>query len=53
LRDNVVAPWSRLPIIASPRTGASWHATDHREGAVSLALGCELPIDAIYRDPLA
>lgn len=35
------------------RTGTSWRATDHREGILSLALGCELPIDAIYRDPLA
>lgn len=34
-------------------TGAAWSATEHVDGSVGLAVGCELAITAIYRDPMA
>jgi Uma2 family endonuclease len=35
------------------RSGTSWTATEHRDGVLALALGCELSFAAIYRDPFA
>jgi Uma2 family endonuclease len=35
------------------RQGGGWTSSVHVEGAISLALGCELSLDTIYRDPLA
>jgi Uma2 family endonuclease len=35
------------------RTGARWSATEHVDGVIALAVGCELPVAAIYRDPMA
>ena len=35
------------------RTGAAWRATEHVDGSIGLAVGCELAVAAIYRDPMA
>lgn len=34
------------------RSGRGWSATEHRDGIIPLALGCDLSLAAIYRDPL-
>jgi Uma2 family endonuclease len=34
------------------RAGATFASTEYTEGVVPLGLGCELALDAIYRDPL-
>jgi len=33
--------------------GPSWKATEYVDGVIPLALGCELSIAAVYRDPMA
>jgi Uma2 family endonuclease len=40
-------------IVAWRRAGPTWRATEYVDGTVPLAVGCELPIAAVYRDPLA
>jgi len=42
-------------IVVWRRAGQRWASSEHEhvDGAISLALGCELSVAAIYRDPLA
>lgn len=40
-------------IVVWRRAGQRWTATEHVDGVVPLAIGCEVPVAAIYRDPLA
>ena len=35
------------------RSEGSWHASEHTDGNVPLAIGCTLAVEAVYRDPLA
>ena len=44
---------STRKIIVWRRTGRQWSATEYVDRVVPLAVGCELPVAAIYRDPIA
>lgn len=50
LQEVVLVHHRERRVVVWRRTGPRWSSTEHTEGAVPLAIGCEL---AIYRDPLA
>jgi len=53
LDDVLLVHHDERKIAVWRRTGQIWSATEHVDGVISLALGCELSVAAIYRDPLA
>jgi Uma2 family endonuclease len=53
LQEVVLVHHDERKVVVWRRTGARWSATEHADGALALALGCELSVAAIYRDPLA
>jgi Uma2 family endonuclease len=53
LQEVVLVHHDERKIVVWRRAGSRWSATEHVDGVVALALGCELPVAAIYRDPLA
>jgi len=53
LEEVMLLHHDELKIVVRRRTGPSWHATEHVDGFIPLALGCELAVAAVYRDPMA
>jgi Uma2 family endonuclease len=53
LEEVVLVHHSEHKIVVWRRIGARWVSTEHTDGAFSLAIGCELSVSAVYRDPLA
>jgi Uma2 family endonuclease len=53
LQEVVLVSHDEPRISVWRRTGSRWSVTEHVDGVISLAIGCDLPIAAIYRDPMA
>lgn len=53
LEEVMLVSHDEHKIVVWRRSGAGWQATEHRDGVVPLAIGCELAVSAIYRDPMA
>lgn len=53
LEEVMLVSHDEHKIVVWRRSGSGWQATEHRDGVVSLAIGCELAVAAVYRDPLA
>lgn len=53
LQEVLLVHHSARKVVVWRRTGARWTATEYTEGSIPLAIGCELSVPAIYRDPLA
>jgi Uma2 family endonuclease len=52
LDEVILVHHRKHKIVVWRRTGAHWSSIEHTDGAVSLAIGCDLPIAAVYRNPL-
>lgn len=52
LEEVVLVHHAERKIVVWRRTGSSWHATEHVDGVIQLALGCELSVTGVYRDPM-
>jgi Uma2 family endonuclease len=53
LEEVVLVHHSERKIVVWRRTESSWTSTEHLDGAIPLAIGCELLVSAVYRDPMA
>jgi Uma2 family endonuclease len=53
LEEVVFVHHDSRKLVVWRRTGGRWAATEHVDGTISLALGCELSVTAVYRDPMA
>jgi len=53
LEEVVLVHHDEPRIVVWRRSGPSWSATEHTDGLVPLAVGCELSVAEIYRDPMA
>jgi Uma2 family endonuclease len=53
LQEVLLVDQGKRKVVVWRRTGSRWTATEHADGAISLAIGCELSVSAIYRDPMA
>jgi len=53
LEEVMLVHHDERKIVLWRRTGSRWNAAEYIDGTVPLALGCELSIAAIYRDPMA
>ena len=53
LEEVVFVHHDARKVVVWRRTGPSWQATEYVDGVIPLALGCELSVAAVYRDPLA
>jgi Uma2 family endonuclease len=53
LQEVMLVCHDQRKVIVWTRTGARWDATEHVDGVVPLAIGCELGVAAVYRDPMA
>lgn len=52
LEEVVLVHHDERKIVVWRRMGPSWKATEYIDGSTSLALGCELSVAAVYRDPM-
>jgi Uma2 family endonuclease len=53
LEEVVLVHHDVRKIVVWRRTGPSWTATEYVDGVIPLALGCELSVAGVYRDPMA
>ena len=53
LEEVVLVHHDEHKIVVWRRSGPSWYATEHRDGVIPLAIGGELSVTGVYRDPLA
>jgi len=53
LEEVVFVHHDERKIVAWRRTGPSWTATEYVNGTIPLAIGCEVSVAAVYRDPMA
>jgi Uma2 family endonuclease len=53
LEEVVLVHHDERKIVVWRRTGPSWKATEYVDGVIPLALGCELSVAGVYRDPMA
>jgi Uma2 family endonuclease len=53
LEEVLLVNHSDRKIVVWRRTGPSWTSTEHTDGAIPLAIGCELSVSTVYRDPMA
>src|SRR5213078_656746 len=53
LEEVMLVHHSEHKIVVWRRTGGRWTSTEHTDGTFLLAIGCELSVPAVYRDPMA
>jgi Uma2 family endonuclease len=53
LEEVLLVDHGERKIVVWRRTGSRWTSTEHTDGVIVLAIGCELSISAVYRDPMA
>lgn len=53
LEEVLLVHHSERKIVVWRRSGDRWTSTQHADGVIVLAIGCELSLSAIYRDPMA
>jgi Uma2 family endonuclease len=53
LEEVLLVHHSERKIVVWRRTESRWTSTEHTDGAIPLAIGCELSVSAVYRDPMA
>ena len=53
LQEVLLVDHDRQRIVVWRRDGATWSSTEHLDGAIQLAIGCEISVADVYRNPLA